>query len=39
MNMAVWPFRIVFLIAFTLLALQVYAEIIKSLEKYKAAKA
>ena len=31
MNMAVWPFRIVFLIAFTLLALQVYAEIIKSL--------
>jgi len=39
MNMAVWPFRIVFLIAFTLLALQVYAEIIKSFEKYKAAKA
>ena len=39
MNMAVWPFRIVFLIAFTLLALQVYAEFIKSLEKYKAAKA
>jgi TRAP-type mannitol/chloroaromatic compound transport system permease small subunit len=39
MNMAVWPFRVVFLIAFTLLALQVYAEIIKSLEKYKAAKA
>ena len=39
MNMAVWPFRIVFLIAFTLLALQVYAEFMKSLEKYKAAKA
>jgi len=39
MNMAVWPFRVVFLIAFTLLALQVYAEIINSLEKYKAAKA
>ena len=39
MNMVVWPFRVVFLIAFTLLALQVYAEIIKSLEKYKAAKA
>ena len=39
MNMVVWPFRVVFLIAFTLLALQVYAEFIKSLEKYKAAKA
>ena len=39
MNMVVWPFRVVFLIAFTLLALQVYSEIIKSLEKYKAAKA
>ena len=39
MNMAVWPFRVVFLIAFTLLALQVYAEFMKSLEKYKAAKA
>jgi TRAP-type mannitol/chloroaromatic compound transport system permease small subunit len=39
MNMAVWPFRVVFLIAFTILALQVYAEFMKSLEKYKAAKA
>lgn len=39
MNMAVWPFRIVFLIAFALLALQVYAEFMKSLQKYKAAKA
>jgi TRAP-type mannitol/chloroaromatic compound transport system permease small subunit len=39
MNMVVWPFRVVFLIAFTLLALQVYAEFMKSLEKYKAAKA
>ena len=39
MNMAVWPFRVVFLIAFTLLALQVYAEFMKSLEKYKATKA
>jgi TRAP-type mannitol/chloroaromatic compound transport system permease small subunit len=39
MNMAVWPFRVVFLIAFILLALQVYAEFMKSLEKYKAAKA
>jgi hypothetical protein len=39
MNMAVWPFRVVFLVAFTILALQVYAEFMKSLEKYKAAKA
>ncbi len=39
MNMAVWPFRIVFLIAFALLALQVYAEFMKSLQKYKVAKA
>ena len=39
MNMVVWPFRVVFLIAFTLLALQVYAEFMKSFEKYKAAKA
>jgi TRAP-type mannitol/chloroaromatic compound transport system permease small subunit len=38
MNMPVWPFRIVFLVAFALLGLQVYAEIVKSLEKYKAAK-
>jgi TRAP-type mannitol/chloroaromatic compound transport system permease small subunit len=38
MNLPVWPFRIVFLVAFALLALQVYAEIIKSLEKYKATK-
>ncbi len=39
MNMAVWPFRIVFLIAFALLALQVYAEFMKSPQKYKATKA
>ncbi len=36
MNMPVWPFRLIFLIAFALLALQVLAEIIKSLKKYKA---
>lgn len=39
MNMVVWPFRVIFLIAFTILALQVYAEFMKSLEKYKAVKA
>lgn len=36
MNMPVWPFRLIFLVAFALLALQVFAEIIKSLKKYKA---
>jgi TRAP-type mannitol/chloroaromatic compound transport system permease small subunit len=30
MNLPVWPFRIVFLVAFTLLALQVLAEVIKT---------
>ena len=29
MNLPVWPFRIVFLVAFTLLALQLVAEVIK----------
>jgi TRAP-type mannitol/chloroaromatic compound transport system permease small subunit len=39
MNMVVWPFRLIFLIAFALLALQVYAELMKSIQKYKASKA
>ena len=30
MNLPVWPFRIVFLVAFTLLALQILAEVIKT---------
>jgi TRAP-type mannitol/chloroaromatic compound transport system permease small subunit len=30
MNLPVWPFRIVFLVAFTLLALQVFAEVVKT---------
>jgi TRAP-type mannitol/chloroaromatic compound transport system permease small subunit len=30
MNLPVWPFRIVFLVAFTLLALQVLAEVVKT---------
>jgi TRAP-type mannitol/chloroaromatic compound transport system permease small subunit len=38
MNMVVWPFRLIFLIAFALLALQIYAEFMKSLQKYRAAK-
>jgi TRAP-type mannitol/chloroaromatic compound transport system permease small subunit len=39
MNMVVWPFRLIFLIAFALLALQVYAELMKSIQKYKASEA
>lgn len=30
MNLPVWPFRVVFLVAFTLLALQVLAEMVKT---------
>ena len=35
MNLPVWPFRIVFLVAFTLLALQIVAEIIKTVRKFR----
>ena len=37
MNMPVWPFRVVFLLAFTLFALQIVAEIIKTVRGYRAA--
>lgn len=36
MNLPVWPFRIVFLVAFTLLALQIFAEVIKTARRFKA---
>lgn len=36
MNMPVWPFRIVFFVAFTLLALQILVEVIKTLRNAKA---
>ena len=39
MNLPVWPFRIVFLVAFTLLALQIVAEIIKTVRKLGGSKA
>ncbi len=39
MNLPVWPFRIVFLVAFTLLALQIVAEIIKTVRRLKRASA
>lgn len=37
MNLPVWPFRVVFLIAFALLALQIFAEIVKTVRSYRAA--
>ena len=33
MNLPVWPFRIVFLVAFTLFALQILAEVLKTLRR------
>jgi TRAP-type mannitol/chloroaromatic compound transport system permease small subunit len=36
MNMQVWPFRIVFLAAFALLALQMLAEVLKTLGRLRA---
>jgi TRAP-type mannitol/chloroaromatic compound transport system permease small subunit len=36
MNLPVWPFRIVFLVAFTLLALQVLAEVVKTVRTLRA---
>ncbi len=36
MNLPVWPFRVVFLVAFALLALQIFVEIVKTVRRYKA---
>ena len=38
-NMAVWPFRVVFVVAFLLLTLQVLAEVIKTVRALRAAQA
>ena len=35
MNLPVWPFRLVFFIAFALLALQILAEVIKALRRFR----
>ncbi len=35
LNLPVWPFRVVFLVAFTLLALQIFAEVIKTMRRLK----
>ena len=37
MNLPVWPFRVVFLVAFTLFALQILAEVIKSVRNFNSA--
>ncbi len=34
LNLPVWPFRVVFLVAFALFALQVLAEVIKSVRRF-----
>lgn len=34
LNLPVWPFRVVFLVAFTLFALQVLAEVLKSVRRF-----
>lgn len=39
LNLPVWPFRVVFLVAFTLLALQILAEVVKSFRALRARKA
>jgi len=39
MNFPVWPFRIVFLVAFTLFALQILAEVLKTLRRLDGKKA
>lgn len=35
MNLPVWPFRIVFLAAFALLTLQIFAEVVKAVRRFK----
>jgi TRAP-type mannitol/chloroaromatic compound transport system permease small subunit len=35
MNLPVWPFRVIFFVAFVLFALQVLAEIVKSVRRYR----
>jgi TRAP-type mannitol/chloroaromatic compound transport system permease small subunit len=39
MNMPVWPFRVVFLVAFALLALQILCEVLKAVRKLRSREA
>jgi TRAP-type mannitol/chloroaromatic compound transport system permease small subunit len=36
MNLPVWPFRVIFFVAFLLLALQILAEVVKSVRRFRA---
>lgn len=36
LNLPVWPFRVIFVVAFTLLTLQILAEVIKAVRRYRA---
>ena len=36
MNLPVWPFRVIFFVAFTLLALQIAVEVIKAVRRFRA---
>jgi TRAP-type mannitol/chloroaromatic compound transport system permease small subunit len=39
MNLPVWPFRVIFLVSFVLLALQILAEVIKAVRKWRGTEA
>ena len=39
MNLPVWPFRVIFLVAFTLLTLQILAEVIKAVRRFREVRA
>ena len=39
MNLPVWPFRVVFLVAFVLLTLQILVEVIKAVRRFRSAEA
>jgi TRAP-type mannitol/chloroaromatic compound transport system permease small subunit len=39
MNLPVWPFRVIFLVAFALLTLQILAEVIKAVRRYRTPRA
>ena len=39
MNLPVWPFRVIFFVAFTLLALQILAEVIKAVRRFREVRA
>jgi TRAP-type mannitol/chloroaromatic compound transport system permease small subunit len=38
MNLPVWPFRVIFLVAFTPLTLQIVVEVVKAARRYREGK-